>query len=502
LTFVDASVLEDGTLVRSDICVVGAGAAGITLALALGGAGRDVALLESGGLEREPETEKLQEARNLDPRYPLARSRLRYLGGATNHWGGLCRQLDPDDFVAHSWMEASGWPLGRQDLEPYYEKARPILDLPRARPPSDLEGEASTYPPLLGLRNAAFTPFLWLKSQPTRIGIKYRDELAQHARVRCLLHATAVELVANREATLVTGIEARTLAGRRLRFTARHYVLAAGGIENARLLLLSDSVVPAGLGNRYGLVGRYFMDHLNQVVGTMAVMSPPPAAAFREEQLARRQVPGVLPGLIAFTTTPRLRAEHRLFACALNATRDLRQAPEAAAVEELLADPMGTTPPETRPAVRRYWLTATAEQSPNAASRVFLSDERDALGSRKLTVDLRLTEDDVRSVRETLRLFGLDLARAGHGRVQTREVGEAGWYMLGGHHMGTTRMADDPRRGVTDRDGTVHGVANLHVAGSSLFPTSGFANPTLTIIALALRQADRLKVASEPRGGR
>lgn len=498
MSIIDAQLLDAGTRFYSDVCVVGAGAAGVPLALGLARAGLDVALLESGGLEHEPAIDRLNEAQNSDPRYPLARSRVRHFGGATNHWGGLCHALEADDFEARSWIPASGWPFPRRDLDPYYARALPILDLPRLYGPRELDAGARDTPFLLGTENPMFAAVVWLKSAPTRIGAKYREEIVQSNRVRCFLHATGMRLLPAREGGHVKGLEAGTLNGRRMRFTARCYVLATGGIENARLLLLSDSLRPGGLGNQHDLVGRYFMDHLNQVVGTMIVALPAGALPYRE--LAPRRVPGVQPGLWGFMTTPAFRAERRLLACVLNATPDARVDDAAAGVTELLIDPSGTLPPERRGSARRYTLTAFAEQAPNPASRVFLIGERDALGCRKVGVDLRYTADDTRSVTESLRSFVLELGRGGRARVQVgANVGSVGWHILAGHHMGTTRMANDPRHGVTDGHGRVHGIANLYLAGSSLFPTTGFASPTLTIVALALRQVDHLIEATRKR---
>jgi choline dehydrogenase-like flavoprotein len=501
---IDANEVEDGALVRTDLCVIGAGAAGITLARALAGPELDVVLVESGGLTREAESDALQEAVNLDARYPIAASRSRVFGGSTSHWGGLCLPLDADDFRPHSWVADSGWPLQRADLEPYYAQALPIIDLPRIYRAADVRVDEEMHPPLLGAADAAFVPLVWLKSPPTRMGTKYRDEVTRSDHLRCYVHATASELIPSRYGNRIERLEVRTLGGRGVRVVARDYVLAAGGIENARLLLLSDSVLDRGIGNQHDLVGRCFMDHLNQVVGAMTLVSSGGSTSFQEEHVMERRLHGVDASQFGFATTAALRAEHRLLACSLNAVPSQEPDPSAAAVEDLLAGPGGGASEGVRTG-RRYVLYTVAEQTPNRESRVFLRPERDPLGLRKVAVDLRITPADTRSVRRSLELFGSALARTGHGRVRIRDVDDAAWHVLAGHHMGTTRMADDPGRGVTDRDGKVHGVANLHVAGSSLFPTGGFANPTLTIVALALRQAARLRAgaprAPELRGG-
>ncbi len=145
---------------------------------------------------------------------------------------------------------------------------------------------------------------------------------------------------------------------------------------------------------------------------------------------------------------------------------------------------------------RVYRVMCRSEQVPNPESRVTLSDELDAFGVPRARLDWRLTEQDVDTIRRGQMFLAAELARAGLGRMQLPEEEGFGWdqYVLGGHHhMGTTRMALDPRKGVVDADCRVHGIENLYLAGSSVFPTGGFANPTLTLVALAARLADHVR---------
>lgn len=142
-------------------------------------------------------------------------------------------------------------------------------------------------------------------------------------------------------------------------------------------------------------------------------------------------------------------------------------------------------------------MTTRIEPAPNPDSRVVLVGDRDELGLQRVALDWRLSEADKRNVRQTLELFGAEIGRAGIGRPKILyEEDDSGWPEdLGGgeHLMGTTRMSDDPKQGVVDRHCRVHGMANLFVAGSSVFPTAGGATPTLMIVALAIRLADHLK---------
>lgn len=499
----DANALDDGAVVRSDVCLVGAGAAGITLARALAGHGLDVVMLESGGLDPDPATQLLYDAPNVGIPYSPVVSRLRYFGGSTNHWGGLCRRLEPDDFTPRPWIPHSGWPIGFAELAPWYDAALGVLEIPwRPHGFADVQRDVAAEPRLLGAANPAFEPVLWLGSPPTRFGRRYRDDVVASSRIRCWLHANALALEPDRDGRAVRRLAAATLSGRRHTFEAAHYVLCAGGIENARLLLASDGVVPGGLGNRHGLVGRCFMEHMGRTGGKLVVVPPAGVRGFQEEAVLRRShedLAGVYRGMFGLMTSPAFRARHRLPACSVSAVPiDAGDEPAVEAVRRLLA---GGRPP-AEAAARVYVVLVVAEWSPSLDSRVALADARDALGQRRALLDLRERPADRRNLRKSLARFALEIARSGHGRVQLLEEDETRPLPLpGGHHMGTTRMANDPRHGVTDRDGRVHGLANLWVAGSSLFVTSGFANPTLTIVALALRQAEAIAAAAARRAG-
>ena len=500
--FIDADTAEDGSVFVGDVCIIGAGAAGITLARELGAAGLDVCLLESGGIDPELETEKLSLGTNAGDPYPLEGSRVRRFGGSTNHWGGLSGTLEAADFTQRPWIKHSGWPITLNDLEPYYGRALGILDIPRRYSFAELERDVELYPRLLGPDSKTFEPVLRLQSPPTRMGVKYMEEIARSARIRCYLHANAIELVPGEHGRTVERLSAATLKGRRFTFRARHYALCTGGVENARILLLSNSVVKTGLGNDNDLVGRFFMDHFNLGVGEMIVAPPPGAKGFQESHVHSRALSSGLSGVadwITIATTPQARARLKLLGYSVNIPQLHQPDPGDSDVAELVTNPTGQpTNVAPSPAAQRYPLFVFAEQAPNPNSRVLLSGEKDALGCRKIAIAWHPLPEDLRSIRQSSEQFALDVAQAGHGRVKLDELAGP-WLGGGGHHQGTTRMADDPKRGVTDRHGKVHGIANLHVAGGSLFPTGGFMSPTLTIVALALRLADRLRVlGSEP----
>lgn len=509
---IDARDLEDGALVEADLAIIGGGPAGITIARAMAGAGRSVCLVESGGLEPEAETQALYQGENTGIEYPLAGSRLRYLGGTSGHWGGFCRPLDPIDFEARDWIPNSGWPFGREALDPYYEAASEAVQVAPAKFEDPDYWRARTHEPLLDLPAGRLAQRFFQYSPPTRFGQYYRDELVQSPKIRVLLHANVTRIAALPSASAVSHLEARTLTGRRLQVRAPRYVLAAGGLESPRILLLSDDVMPMGLGNQNDLVGRFFMEHphvsdfAELVVADLRRLPP----LYRE----RISVEG-RPAQVAFIPSPDFQRRERLLnvsftmgVAAAHHSTDRGGLPPGDALERphldmleaarcFLADGTGPIDPAD-PSYAGVWLGigCACEPVPDPDSRVTLSDETDALGQRRIRLDWRLTEQDRRSFFTHVESLGRELAAAGVGRLRLKVTDDGRWpaVVIGGnHHMGTTRMSDDPKRGVVDRDCRVHGIDNLFVAGSSVFPTVGSANPTLNLLALAYRLVDHLK---------
>jgi choline dehydrogenase-like flavoprotein len=477
--FADARDVPDGTELAADVCIVGAGAAGITIARELLSGDRRVVLLESGFDDPDPVTQTLYDGASRGLRYfPLgdAGTRTRQFGGSTNRWNGECRPLAAFDFETRAWMRDSGWPFDLAHLRPYYDRAQTVCELgPFASSAPD------------GRLDGTVEPAVIQYSAPTRIGPVARDELARATNTTVVLGANVVELASSPSGREVERVVVAALTGPRFVVRARAVVLACGGIENARLLLASDRVVRSGIGNGHDLVGRYFMEHLYlDGAATISV-----DRGFRS-RYGRDQVTGTERVRYALTLSePTQRAE---------------QLPGSTFVLGNVFTPPGwggrvrTTVRRVSTAVRRsapLSVKHIQEQVPNRASRVVLAAERDRLGSRSADLDWQVSPVDKEAAARSYALLDGALRTAGIGRVVDSRLDEGpDWPddLRGArHHMGTTRMHADPTRGVVDADGRVHDVANLYLAGSSVFPTSGTANPTLTIVALALRLADHLR---------
>ena len=519
--FVDFRSLEDGALIECDLCIIGAGAAGITIARELAGLRTQVCLVEAGGLEAEPDVQDIYAGANVGHRYAdLDATRLRFFGGTTNHWEGFCAPLAPIDFEVRSWVPYSGWPITRENLDPFYRRAQEICQLGRYAYGAEVWED-------LGRKPHDFDPdavelCFWQQSPPTRFGEVYRTELERARNVKVLLHGNVTNIQPDPGVATIRHVEVRTLDGKRGRVTAKIYVLACGGIENARLLLVSDDVAPGGLGNSHDLVGRFFMDHPHTEPAVVALDDAD--ALFGV--YGQHQLKGV-PFDPSFCASPVLQEREQVLnshaflfrrmeqPAGVQAARRLWYEVRQGRVPEDLTEQVWTlvrdlddvavfgysrivTGERPAPSVETPYLSLRSEQAPNPTSRVTLGHKRDALGLRRIELDWRLTEVDWRTVEVMAKALGAEITRLDLARVRLADWlldGTAAWPrgMHGGpHHLGTTRMAADPKAGVVDANSRVHGIDNLYVAGSSVFPTGGCANPTLTIVALALRLADRL----------
>ncbi len=475
--------VADNETLSFDLCVIGAGAVGISLALELADSSLRVGLLEAGGFEApEIDSDHPYRGKVTGLPYSLEGSRLRYFGGTTNVWGGWCLPLDPLDFQARSYLPLSGWPLDYSEVLPYYRRAQQICegDPPgfeyrdlQSRPPG--EEFFATYDPDFSVRLLRYSP-------PTRFGVRYRSALEASPNVSCFLHSTVTELLLDKGE--VTQVLVRS-GEKTFRVEAPRYVLAAGGIENARLLLHSGR---NGVGNESGYVGRCFADHVGALIGWMLASDNIPYTPYYEG--ATR----VLPHLCF---SEQFSLENQLLNCGLILGASQRR--------ELLANDYLSSSilfPGWRGSPRStfHGVVARMETAPNPESRVTLGPERDRYGVRRVVLDWRLSGMEMVCLERVARLLAAKVGRSNLGRFrqtfwgsQARESDLA----TQGHHMGTTRMSRNPGRGVVDSHCRVHTVANLYVSGSSVFPCFGFANPTLTIVALAVRLAEHLQESAE-----
>jgi choline dehydrogenase-like flavoprotein len=543
--FFDTREVDDGSVLRATVCVVGGGVAGITLALEFERQGVDTILVESGGFTPDEAVRDLYRGENVGVPYVFADGcRSRYFGGSSNCWGGWCRPLSAHEMAPREWIPESGWPFDRAALEPFYQRAHPVLSLG----PNDYDVErwvtAIGRPDVqrVPLPTGQVRDMLSQIGSPLALGEVYRKTLERAKRVRVYLYANAVDIRTDPDATAVLQVRLKTLSGRSVTVESSAFVLACGGIENARLLLTSDTVQPGGLGNANDLVGRYFADHPRASFGTVRL--GPHWSGSRLYDVSSRTVNNVARAVSAngalisghFCIDTEVQRRERLLHAQLwlSAVVPGEDTVAAEAIIRMRHRQLGKSPPGPsfwddvallaghpaaaarflagrllypRSRITELRIAVACEPSPDRESRVTLSDLRDQLGMRRVRVNWRLGEDVRHTIDRSVAIFAEELRTAGLAEVDSVVPLEGRawpgnpatpWHNLGTwHHMGTTRMHDSPGHGVVDRDCRVHGLANLYVAGSSVFPTYGANMPTLTIAALSLRLADHIAATTD-----
>jgi len=537
--FIDSSRIADGSLLDFDCCICGGGAAGLTIALDLIGSGVRTCVLESGSFRRERSTQDLYSGRNVSRIYDddggsfqdyLRSTRSRYLGGSSNCWGGWCRPFDDIDFARREWVPYSGWPISRSELLSFYERAHKVLQL------GPFTYDRAHWQAAIGSQHFQTLPFdkdlltteISQFSAPVRFGRDYRKTLAKAKDLVTILHANVVDLETSSENNQVQRVDVRSLAGVRFGVRSKYVVLALGGIENARLLLASNRQHEMGLGNEHDLVGRFFMEHAIVPSGRVVFSGPVrgseaynaahfyrnpwlsadgvPVAAHFSVAPAEQQRLGILNSRTYIrsiyvgdetATFDSLHNSYRI-ASRLFKHRELRGSDLLNLIlhPDVIVNAALARLTKSARFVRDYRLEHVVEACPNPDSRVTLDTERDQLGMPKAILDWRPTDLQRQTIVGVQRLIDNELRRLGIGHVEKWEPPVATWPRNSQwvwHHIGTTRMHLDPKQGVVNEDCRVHGVPNLYIAGSSIFPTAGPDAPTLTIVAMALRLADHIK---------
>lgn len=542
----NAGSIVHGAIIEADVCIIGGGAAGISVALELLNTGLRIVLLEAGGEEEDRHDQALYEGEVADASLhsPLDKYRQRRFGGSTTIWGGRCVPLDPIDFEAREWISNSGWPICYREVAQYYPRANTICEAGRCSYQAEESVLGGMRPIVRDFDPVDFTTaHIERFSCPTDFGRRYRQQLASSVTTRVLLHANCTRLVASSDGARIEMAAVRTRDGNCFGVAATQFVLATGALEVVRLLLVSDDVHAAGIGNARGLVGRYYMSHIAGTIGTLRIDRPAEDVwqgydraedgvycrrriALRESAQRRERIgnavfrlhhpripdprhrTGALSAIflarrmISYEYAKRLESHEPLTTRAwlqhlANVGTD---APGVSRFlwhwlrDRVLAERKFPTV-IIRPRTNLFSLDFNAEQVPNWNSHVRLIDQTDALGVPRLHVDWRYTDADVQTISSAFRLLQQDIALAGVGDLGLEPdeanieavVRRDGAY--GGHHIGTARMGLDPTQGVVDGNCRVFGVNNLYIGGSAVFPTSGQANPTLTIVALAVRLA-------------
>lgn len=471
-----------------DVCIVGSGAAGITLAAKARAEGLSVFLAEGGGLDYEDYSQALYRGEVVgDEYFPLDEARLRYFGGTTNHWGGMCRPLEEHDFRPKSASPMGGWPIAKTDLDPFLPEVRDVLEIPEHPPDIPLDGDGT-------LRRVHF-----VFSPPVRFAEKYGPAFEADGGIDVCFNANIVEV--DFDGRAVRRARFRNYGEDSIWVSARAFVLACGGIENSRFLLHWNRGLNGALGDAGGMVGRYWMEHPTATIGDFLVCGD---FAFPDDNV-------YLPfsrDRMYLAPTPAFLDAHGILNCRLRFDRvhhgavDRMLSAATCPADGWLASILGDADSWNLPV---GWVRASSEQVPDPDNRVTLGDDADALGVPRPVVHWRRSALDKKTVRTVALQAAAYLAQADLGRMKLHDwlidpgddfACEGGGHCPGGyHHMGGTRMAASPATGVVDRDCRVFGTENLYMAGSSVFPSTGYCNPTMSIAQLALRLGSHLGAA-------
>lgn len=510
---VDFRAHEQSTY-SADVGVVGSGAAGLSLGVLLARAGHSVILIESGDSRKEGEANELSTGVADSQFTGLTAGRLRSLGGTTRIWSGGCIPLDAIDLTKRDWVQWSGWPFEIGQLVPFYREAAKLLNLgdgelvQRALKKAGFDGSVFSSEDV----NATMGVFC-----PQHDFSKIFRKATRSTNLTVVVNATVTNINIRQSGAFVESLDVSSLHGQRASVHAKYYVLCAGAIENARILLSSNRVMACGIGNRHDLVGRFFQDHPSTTIAD--VLSDDPIniqKKFSYVVCGRRLM---LPRL---TLTANYQKQERILsAYALPvASYDTRSLPYVLKRLRHVANNQNRSSADTNTSrgppsrlvallkhagpsrlfrASRLRLQIVTEQAPDPQNRITLSDKKDRLSVPLAKVSWRVGDIEQRTIQKAGEVFSRIFYQLGLGHLSLDKFLYGPIYELNSrvndtyHHAGTTRMADAPESGVVDMDNKVHGIANLYVSGASVMPTSGSANPTFTIVALSIRLSEHLK---------
>jgi len=516
---VDLENSDDSDL-QCDLCLVGSGAAGLAIASEMANTRFKTVIVESGGLHPEPPTQALYDVAISGLPHPgSTQGRFRICGGSTTQWGGQALPLMPMDFERRDWVANSGWPISFEELVPYYTRACRFLMVDDRNFDSDLFVLLKTRPPVFDER-LRYHFSKW--SPKPSVREQYLPGLRTSDRCTLLLHANLTSIRLDGNFNRVERIEVQSLGGKKTTIRARTFVLCAGGIETARILLTNNQQQPNGIGNEHDLVGRFFQDHPSAMIGWLKTSDSKNA-----QQLLNVFHKNGLKYSVRCTANPAWQREKKTLnvsmgttfiesGAALQDAKDVYRAMRNGQIDGIFVRKLWQAARDPGATVLPAWhylahgrsyspgaamrIGLTSEQEPNPESRVLLSDQVDALGTPRSNVRWALTDLTRYTIRQYALLLREEFAQANIGEIELDD-----WVLDDAqpwtdhitdqfHHIGTARMSDSPHTGVVDRNCRIHSVSNLYIASSAVFPTSGHSNPTLTIIALCMRLADRLKI--------
>jgi choline dehydrogenase-like flavoprotein len=490
---IDGRTLPQDAVLETDICIIGSGPAGLTIALELQQTNLDIMILEAGDKDPDPEWLSLVDVDTIDQPYPhsFRRSRSRCFGGTSVRWsptvGLRARPLDAIDFEKRDCIPYSGWPFSKQELVPYYERAQTVCGMgpynydPKSWHPEDTD------------------PWFTIENEMLESGLFQRGPLGQFtaswqtivdaANIQLVLHANVTNLATENSPNVVNRVQVNNLEKKQFSVQARTFIVATGGFANPQLLLASNQTHSHGIGNQHDVVGRYFMEHPHIHTGCFYPFDRSMASQmelyqrhekngtnlegfcrFNDDYLRKNELPNVIfwfhkgsikgtleEALDIFAKLPTSDEWSNFVQTAGMRLKNVLDLPyqrilRPGALQQLLNRKGGN---------RHFPMEVESEQVPNPASRVFLGPEKNALGMNEIKLDWRYSDADLMAIRQSQEILDQELRRMGIGWIDSMLGDEfpAAKLGVGNHHLGTTRMNVNPKYGVVDENLKVHDMA-------------------------------------------
>ncbi len=509
---------------RADLCIVGGGVAGITLATELRESFGNILVLESGEEHYHPDKQALYRADKVSSGFPdPTHSRLRMLGGSSNHWENNTSPLDAIDFERRAWVQNSGWPIKFDDVKPFYRKAAEYCGTGGDGYATDHWADDSRIDVLRGSALLQ-TSIAKASSPPTRFFYQHGEVLKQASTVSILQNATVVDADLNEAGDAIGCVYFESSPGKRARVRATCFVLCLGGIENARFLLALNDKYDNRIGNQFDNVGRYFMEHPTIRASHFFAADTAELAIYQNNRLPDRNVVGFMQltdealreNQLTNLRMPLHPANNYVLSEGISSFHVVKDAltdgeiPDAFGTHlvSLLSDLDMVIEAISRKSFDKrlfshaqepggFQMVAMMEQTPSRNNRILLGQSKDAYGMRRVAIDWRVEQADKDRAWQCLELAAREIGARSLGRVRLlKQFDDRVWGSQLGfahHHMGTTRMGESAEKAVVDRNGRIFGINNFYVAGSSVFTTGGHVPPTLTIVALTIRLARELE---------
>lgn len=530
-TYLDIEKIKNNETIKTDICIVGGGAAGITLALEFCDQNFKVLIVESGEKKFTHRNQHLSSSKDIGiPSGSLMFSQRRQFGGTTVKWAGRCRPLDEIDFLQKKWIPYSGWPYQKKDLDPYYERSLKVFKLDELNYSIFAEEPDGWFEDLS--KRSDFTSKTFLVSSAINFALVYGPKIEKSSNIQIMLKANVTNINLDPSGEEVNSLTCRSVHGKSFFVTSAVYILAAGAIESTRLLLSSDQVHKNGVGNQNDLVGRFYMDHAH--FGSGAFVDPVKKLNIRKENIqtfgknAQRSPLYLALGLKEeyLLNNKMTNASGLLVHRNWNKIQDVYYSSVGVAFQSIYDILRHYIYPDIKflikniilllkhiPDLFQYLINilisfmkkdtwvgihSQFEQVPNPESRIKLSSTKNEIGQANIIIDWKLNSQDIDNLKRYHVEMKANLEKMGLAinlfPIDYDDNGYPKRLIPGKHHMGTTRMNNNPKLGVVDENCKIHGISNLFISSSSVFPTSGQANPTMTIVALAIKLADHIKI--------